>query len=226
MASHMFVRYGKEEGDGFIPFEELTENLREFQGADNAFKIMALDIDSPEQKPEVIDFKQNNNDKLFEYHETSTQNNIRKVFTVPTVFLDAIAGTLGLQSQLDDAVLFYNRMTQDERAIIEEAYKFLFSDIIQGSFKIKELTMSEVVNGGEGVNLDAEAAEKVANAQAQLRGSVGGVTALITLQQSIGAGTTSIEAGIAMLREIYGFNDVVAREMLQGIKEPVNPAIV
>jgi hypothetical protein len=145
MASHMFVRYGKEEGDGFIPFEELTENLREFQGADNAFKIMALDIDSPEQKPEVIDFKQNNNDKLFEYHETSTQNNIRKVFTVPTVFLDAIAGTLGLQSQLDDAVVFYNRMTQDERAIIEEAYKFLFSDIMQGSFKIKELTMNDGV---------------------------------------------------------------------------------
>jgi hypothetical protein len=39
------------------------------------------------------------------------------------------------------------------------------------------------------------------------------------LQQSISAGQTSVPAGIAMLREIYGFSNEIAREMLAGVTE-------
>ena len=222
MASHMFVVYGQAEGnDKDGDNDELTEGLKTFQGAENFNRIMKINVDTPEQKPELIPFTHQNNDKLFEYHETSTQDNIRKVFAIPTVFLEAIAGSLGLSSQLDDAVAFYNRMTQDERAVIEETYAYLFGDIMQGSFKIKQLTMSDVVVS----DISAETATKVAEAQAQLRGSVGGVTALITLQQSISAGTTSVDAGVAMLREIYGFDNVTAREMLAGVTEPTTPTL-
>jgi len=217
MASHMFVRYGQEEGKE----DPMVEKLKTFQGADNFNRLMLVDVETPEQKPELIPFTHQNNDKLFEYHETSTQNNIRKVFAIPTVFLDAIAGSLGLSSQLDDAVAFYNRMTGDERAVLEETYGYLFGDMIGGSFRIKQLTMSDIAV----VDLDAETASKVADAQAQLRGSVGGVTALIALQQSISGGFTSVPAGVAMLREIYGFSTEIANEMLQGVKEPVNPLI-
>jgi hypothetical protein len=179
---------------------------------------MLIDVDTPEQKPELLPFNHQNNDKLFEYHETSTQNNIRKVFTIPTIFLDAIAGSLGMSKELDEAVTFYNRMTQDERAVIEETYAYLFGDIITGSFKIKQLTM-QAMSTDPSADADAETAAKIADAQSVLRGSVGGVTALITLQQSISAGTTSVDAGVAMLREIYGFTNEVAREMLQGVEE-------
>jgi hypothetical protein len=175
-----------------------------------------IDVDTPEQKPELLPFNHQNNDKLFEYHETSTQNNIRKVFTIPTIFLDAIPGSLGMSKELDEAVTFYNRMTQDERAVIEETYAYLFGDIMTGSFKIKPLTMQAMSNE---LSADDETAAKIADAQSVLRGSVGGVTALITLQQSISAGTTSVDAGVAMLREIYGFTNEVAREMLQGVEE-------
>ena len=218
MASHMLVRYGQDEGKEEIN-EEFVEGVKDFQGAENFNRIMLIDAETPEQKPELLPFTHQNNDKLFEYHEKSTQDNIRKVFAIPTVFLDAIAGTLGLQSQLEDAVTFYNKMTSDERALLEEAYEYLFSDMLQGSFKIKPLDMSDVSD----VDLDKETEDKVANAQAQLRGSVGGVTALITLQQSISSGTTSVEAGVAMLREIYGFESGVAREMLSGVEEPKEP---
>lgn len=140
MASHMFVRYGQAEGaneneDGMV------ESIKDFQGAENFNRIMLIDVDTPEQKPELLPFTHQNNDKLFEYHEKSTQDNIRKVFAIPTVFLEAIAGTLGLQSQLDDAVSFYNRMTQDERAVLEETYAYLFAELLGGSFKIKPLDM-------------------------------------------------------------------------------------
>ena len=212
----MLVRYGQAEGNNDNS-DGLVEQLKEFQGAENFNRLMLLDIDTPEQKPELVPFTHQNNDKLFEYHEKSTQDNIRKVFAIPTVFLDAVAGSLGLSAQLDDAVSFYNRITQDERAVVEESLDWLLFDTFGGVYKIKPLTMSDIAER----NLDAETADKVANAQAELRGSVGGVTALIALHQSISQGLTSVPAGVAMLREIYGFSNEVAREMLAGVTEPM-----
>jgi hypothetical protein len=218
MASHMFVRYGQSEGKE-SENSDLVQGIKDFQGAKNFNRIMLVDVETPEQKPELIPFTHQNTDKLFEYHEKSTQDNIRKVFTIPTIFLDAIPGALGLSSQLDDAVQFYNRITGDERAVLEETYAYLFEGLIVGSFKIAQLMMSDIAV----MDLDAETANKVADAQAQLRGSVGGITALITLQQAISSGTTSVAAGAAMLREIYGFTAEVASEMLAGVEEPIKP---
>lgn len=225
MASHMLVRYGQAEGMGYgsggvepplkdveranISYEEdnMVDMIKDFQGADNFNRVMLIDAETPEQKPELVPFTHQNNDKLFEYHEKSTQDNIRKVFAIPTVFLDAVPGKLGLSDELADAVNFYNKMTQDERMIFEEVYSTVFGT----DYKIKELVMGDVAD----VDEEKEAQRKIADAQAVLKGSVGGVTALITLQQSISAGTTSVEAGVTMIQEIYGFNKEVARKMLQ-----------
>jgi len=50
--------------------------------------------------------------------------------------------------------------------------------------------------------------------QAELRGSVGGVTSLLAIQASVVAGTTSYDSGVSMLKYIYGFDDSIAREIL------------
>lgn len=161
MSSHMFVRYGQPEGGNGatgsatpplggerIPTgnsseeDEMVTSIKDFQGPENTNRIMLVDVETPEQKPELIEFKQQNTDKLFEYHEVSIQNNIRERFAIPTVFLKAIPGSLGLSKELIDAVDFYNKMTADERAILEETYSMLFSDLFPGqNFKIKELQM-------------------------------------------------------------------------------------
>jgi len=155
MASHMLVRYGQAEGGGYggvgaepplkdearadISFEEddLVQGIKDFQGAENFNKIMLIDAETPEQKPELIPFTHQNNDKLFEYHEVSTQNNIRKVFAIPTVFLDAVSGKLGLTKELEEAVSFYNLMTKDERAIFEQCY----SDIFGSDYQIQPFAL-------------------------------------------------------------------------------------
>lgn len=155
MASHMLVRYGQAEGGGYggagiepnlkdaqgsgISYEEddFVENIKEFQGAENFNRIMLIEAETPEQKPELVPFTHQNNDKLFEYHEKSTQDNIRKVFAIPTVFLDAVPGKLGLSEELADAVSFYNKMTQDERAIFEQVYSKIFGT----EYRIKPLVL-------------------------------------------------------------------------------------
>jgi hypothetical protein len=67
---------------------------------------------------------------------------------------------------------------------------------------------------------DAEAERQ--KSQAQLRGSVGGVTSLIALQQSVSAGTSDLEAAVATVVEIYGIPDATARKMI-GTPKPSNP---
>ncbi len=166
MAANMIVKYGQSEGgnkgtgstapplageratsDTTDQDEAFVEGIKQFQGAENYGKSLVAFIDTPEQKPEIIPFPVANVDKLFEYTETSTQDNIRKVFTIPTIYLDAISkGLNGLSKELEDAVTFYNVMTSDERALIEEAYQSVLGNVYTGqNFKIKELSMTSVI---------------------------------------------------------------------------------
>ncbi len=51
-------------------------------------------------------------------------------------------------------------------------------------------------------------------AQANLRGSVGGVQGILAIQSSVQAGTTDYTAALATLIEIYGFTPEVAAVIL------------
>jgi hypothetical protein len=57
--------------------------------------------------------------------------------------------------------------------------------------------------------LDIEAESK-----ARLKGTVGGVQGVLQIQASVSNGTTDLSAAIELLKEIYGFNDEVARKIL------------
>lgn len=52
------------------------------------------------------------------------------------------------------------------------------------------------------------------NAQANLRGSVGGVQGILGIQDSVNRGVTSFESAIATMIEIYGFNRATAIKIL------------
>ena len=64
--------------------------------------------------------------------------------------------------------------------------------------------------------------EATKQAQAQLKGSVGGVQSLLAIQASYVAGTTSYESAIAMLNLIFGFTRVEAVRLLGDPKPAEN----
>jgi phage gp29-like protein len=66
---------------------------------------------------------------------------------------------------------------------------------------------------------DEEELNTNAEAQATLRSTVGGVTALLEIQRGVAAKTTTPEAAIVMIREIFGFDDQTAKDMLGDPKE-------
>lgn len=128
MASHMLVT---------DPFEskqdeqDFFERIKEFQGADNASRLMWLQKRHPEQSVELQKFEIANNDKLFEYTETSVQKNIRKRFGIPTVLAGELTpGKLGATQEVEEATAFYNGVVKQDRIIISRMFKQIFDNSI------------------------------------------------------------------------------------------------
>ena len=108
-----------------------------------------------------------------------------------------------------------------EQLIIEEISKREMSLeellVIQNPVKATSLEVNNQSNSDENEDSleDApEAQSENALAQANLRGSVGGVQGILAIQTAISQGTASESAAISTLIEIYGFDDSTARQIL------------
>lgn len=80
------------------------------------------------------------------------------------------------------------------------------------------------LSGGEEINVDAEIQKREAEAKANLKGSVGGVQGIIGIQQSVSAGITDPQSAVALLMEIYGFNEDIATRIIgtpKMIEQPI-----
>jgi hypothetical protein len=68
------------------------------------------------------------------------------------------------------------------------------------------------------VNADGSINPQTEEAQANLRGSVGGVQGILQIQQSVQAGTTSRDSGMSILQIIFGFTEEEATNLLGNVK--------
>lgn len=68
--------------------------------------------------------------------------------------------------------------------------------------------------GDDAIDADAEAQRIRSEAQASLRGSVGGTQGVLAIQASVGSGATQYDSGIAILESIYGYSTEEAKRVL------------
>jgi hypothetical protein len=183
----------------------------------------------------------------YAHFESSSANFIRKAFkNIPPQLVDYVAGKLGNTSGEDliKAQSVYNAIISRDQEKIETFFAELFrgykSEINpSGNWTIKQYSLLDdgTVNYQQGVDItktagapepqseEQLAAKEIRVAQAQLRGSVGGVTAILEIQKSVSEQITSYDAGVAMLENIFGYSNEVAKAMLgePKIVEPQNP---
>ena len=194
--------------------DSFKRNLKKFIGADEIDGLfhmeMELEGDDIEKQMKFVDVETDINDKLFEYTEKSTANNIRKAYNnIPSILIENSDNSVFGQSgeMLKQAKVFYQEQTEEERNIIA---KEILTPILK---HFEGFTMPQ-----DGINIlpliDTATSNKTEEAQATLRGSVGGVTALISLQQSVAAGTTDLEAAVQMVIQIYGVEEANARKLV------------
>jgi phage portal protein BeeE len=72
----------------------------------------------------------------------------------------------------------------------------------------------------EEVNRAQAQQEGLINAQTQLRGTIGGLDGIITLNQAVGAGQITREVAIATLVNYYGYDTGIAQQMITQVATP------
>lgn len=153
LASHLLI-VGKSESDEDA--EEFDDNLRRFQGGDGAGTLLVLERENSDEQIELKKVDIQNYDKLYEYTENSSRDSIIKNFLIPPVLLLRTAGSLGTSKEISDASDHYNTITYDDRLIIEEILKEIFSKFYYNicpsndysilPIKYKESYDSEIIN--------------------------------------------------------------------------------
>lgn len=107
---------------------EFMKYLQEYQGADNTGKILWIQKETPEQTIDLKKMDIQDVDKLYQYTETSTRDNIVRSFLQPPILVAIlVSGKLGTSKEINDATEFYNKVTDPDRRIMEEIYKQAFS---------------------------------------------------------------------------------------------------
>lgn len=158
MASHVIITDKTESGEAEtdVPTHEniqkessIVQQLQEFQGAEDAMKVIVIEKDTPEQSFDIKKLDIQNVDNLFQWTENSTRDNIRQAFMIPSILLQTTPGKLGASTEFIDATNYYNLITNDERLKISEAMELLhsyFSSYVEGQCKYDIVPKSGIEN--------------------------------------------------------------------------------
>lgn len=110
------------------------DDLRAFQGDENASKIMAVELESMEDKPEVIPFPSRNFDKDFSVSEQSVIERIYAQFH-QELFYSIRIGKLGFSGAvMQDAYEYYAGEVTNEQRFIARGLSAIFSHWYEKDF--------------------------------------------------------------------------------------------
>jgi len=188
---------------------ELNETLKGFLGSESSsdFASFSFDANANIEDLKFIQLKPQFDDKLFESTKKDLRKNISGAFNnIPEELIYSTGGLFGQSSdKYNEMKRFYWEQNEYERkSIINCLWDLGFTNV---TFR-PLYTIDNIDNSNE-IRLKS---------QAELKGSVGGITALITLQQSVATGTTELQSAVEIIKEIYGITEDVARRMLGEIE--------
>jgi len=102
--------------------------LGRFQGAKNAQKILKIEYENDDEKPSLLPFPIQNNDKLFEITEKSVEARIIKGFSIPKELVNAEKSSgLSNGGEKKEAIKEFNDNTAPERTELGEVLAEIFS---------------------------------------------------------------------------------------------------
>lgn len=107
---------------------QIQKDFGTFQGAKNGQKIFLLEYQNDDEKPEVLPFPIQNNDKLFESTEKSVEARIIKGFSIPKELINSEKSSgLSNGGEKKEAIREFNDNTASERLELFEVFAEIFS---------------------------------------------------------------------------------------------------
>jgi hypothetical protein len=202
---------------------EMDELLSKFVSAENNEGLLHIEMqydgDDMEKMFKVIDFKAESEDGFFKDNENTIKKNIRACyFNIPPILIDSENSFFGSSGEaINELKEFYEQNVKPERIKFERA----LSKVLSKEVKIVPLVGD--VNIGTGTIDGQPTIQRVQNeAAATLRGTVGGVEGILSIQLSVSQGVTTYEGGKAILMEIYDFTEEKATQILGNKNELTN----
>lgn len=202
--------------------KEFKKDMNELRGAEGSNEVLLLELaqhtEDVTKQLDVRDLSGTYNDKLFEYSDKQAEKNICKANEVSIILVDSTdSGALGDSGgKLEEAKNQLWESREEARNQFEEVFSDLMSKFQEDKRIEEPLTVKNPF-------IDEDEAKEAKNinkqAQANLRGSVGGVTALTQLITAVDAGEVPKESAVAVVKSIYGFSDTRAKEMIGGFDE-------
>ncbi|WP_179415543.1 hypothetical protein HDF19_21830 [Mucilaginibacter sp. E4BP6] len=134
----LFMQSRREEADNSRPDSEeqhyyntpsqLEQDLGAFQGTKSSQKIIVIEYEDENSKPEFQPYSIQNNDKLFESTEKSVEARIIKGFSIPKELINS-EKTSGLSngSEKKEAIKEFNDNTEADRLELSETFADVFS---------------------------------------------------------------------------------------------------
>ena len=194
---------------------QIDEDVSNWLGSEDAGNVWRLDLDATQDVDKVvkiIQVKSQFDEKQF----TGTKKDAKEKIlgaanNIPGPLVSKSEGIFGTSGEgYEKLKEFYTEQTSYERNKIESTLNMLgFPCVIIPLVRKKD------------TEADAEVSEEVIKAQAELRGSVGGVQGILNTQASVSEGKTSVAAAIALLVNVYGFTAEVAADII-GSPKPVD----
>jgi hypothetical protein len=134
----LFMQSRREEADNTRPDSDeqhyyntpsqLEQDLGAFQGTKSSQKIIVIEYEDENSKPEFQPYSIQNNDKLFESTEKSVEARIIKGFSIPKELINS-EKTSGLSngSEKKEAIKEFNDNTEADRLELSETFADIFS---------------------------------------------------------------------------------------------------
>ena len=134
----LFMQSRREEADNSRPDDDqnhynnspsqLEKDLGAFQGAKSAQKIIVIEYEDENSKPEFKPYAIQNNDKLFETTERSVEARIIKGFSIPKELINAEKSSgLSNGGEKKQAICEFNDNTAADRLELSDAFAEIFS---------------------------------------------------------------------------------------------------
>jgi len=134
----LFMQSRREEADNSIPDNDeqhyynapsqLEKDLGTFQGAKSAQKIIVIEYEDENSKPEFQPYSIQNNDKLFEATEKSVESRIIKGFSIPKELINSEKSSgLSNGGEKKEAIREFNDNTANDRLELSETFAEIFS---------------------------------------------------------------------------------------------------
>jgi len=223
--------------------EELKQFERklnsQYAGSGNAGRVILTISEDGEQVPVITPLTLNDSDERYKDLEEQVLTNIIIGHRASSAAVGReTAGKLGSANEILEAeIQFQKNVIDNYQFLIETSYNRIMNfNGIDGEITLAhaiDFDIDDVKDGEDDVNptIDDSSAiqdvdvvstdDETLKAQAGLRGSVGGVSGILDIQNSVKSGTTDLKSAITILVEIYGFTTKVARALLGQVEEDI-----